>query len=264
MQHKTAYTLILCYYIKKCIVIHIFLIFTVNLIQVNIIKGERMPERFEYMILNLKKTEREGWVIAYLKDHYPRDTYLQAMMDYLGLDGWELVSTTHSNNAENQEEERLYFKRPYNRVSQDAELQRMINEIDVNSNTHFVETSLSGDVEDDQIVLKQKVLTHLYDWLKRHDFEWGEPGSGVLESHYLNRIEDVSDDPLFPESHGKNKVSTRIDIFKESDRLRIHLKRRITGSWLDFSKHEFPYTKEGLSNIRKILIMEHFRLIGNQ
>ena len=218
-----------------------------------------MQERFEYMILNLRKTDEKGWVIAYLNDLYPRDTYLQAMMDYLGLDGWELISTTYE-----KEEERLYFKRPYNRVSQDEDLQRLINKIDVNSNTHFVETSFSGDVEDDQIVLKQKILTHLYDWLKRHDFEWGEPGSGVLESHYLNRIEDVSDDPLFPESHGKNKVSTRIDVFKESNRLRIHLKRRITGSWLDFSRHEFPYTQEGLSNIRKILIMEHFRLIANQ
>ena len=218
-----------------------------------------MQERFEYMILNLRKTDEKGWVIAYLNDLYPRDTYLQAMMDYLGLDGWELISTTYE-----KEEERLYFKRPYNRVSQDEDLQRLINKIDVNSNTHFVETSFSGDVEDDQIVLKQKILTHLYDWLKRHDFEWGEPGSGVLESHYLNRIEDVSDDPLFPESHGKNKVSTRIDVFKESNRLRIHLKRRITGSWLDFSRHEFPYTQEGLSNIRKVLIMEHFRLIANQ
>ena len=116
--------------------------------------------------------------------------------------------------------------------------------------------------EEDQRIVKQKVLAYLYEWLKRHDFEWGEPGTGVKESHYLNRMEDVTDDPLFPEHHGQSKVSTRIDIFKEESQLRIHLKRRITGSWIDFNQHVFPYTKEGLKHIHDVLAMEHFRLIA--
>jgi hypothetical protein len=111
--------------------------------------------------------------------------------------------------------------------------------------------------------LKQKVLAHLYEWLKRHDFTWGEPGTGVKESHYLNRMEDVTGDLLFPEHHGQNKVSTRIDIFKEENQLRIHLKRRITGSWIDFNQHVFPYTKEGLKHIHEVLAMEYFRLIAD-
>lgn len=221
-----------------------------------------MHKRYEYMVLNLRKTAEKGWVIEHLNDLYPRETHLQAVLDYLGLDGWELVSTAATTDVQSREEEKFYFKRPFERVSQDEELQRLINQIDIDSNTHFVEKSLSSESELDQKVVKQKILSHLYDWLERHHFEWGEPGSGVLESHYLNRIEDVTDDPFFAEYQGKNKVSTRIDIFKEADKLRVHLKRRITGSWLDFNRHEFPYTQEGLNSIRKVLSMEHFRLIA--
>lgn len=215
------------------------------------------------MVLHLKKLPEEGWVIQYLEKQYPRKTHLQAMMDYLGLDGWSLKSTTHSSDEMGIEEERLYFQRPYNLLTQEEGLQRLINQIDIDANTHFVQTPLTDKPEEDQKILRQKILSHLYDWLTRHDFEWGEPGTGVLESHYLNRMEDVTNDPLFSDYHGKNKVSTRIDIFKEPNQLRIRLKRRIKGSWLDFSQHEFPYTQEGLESIHKILSMEHFRLIAN-
>lgn len=227
-------------------------------------KAEQMQERYEYMVLHLRKSAEKEWVIEYLDDIYARDTHLQAMMDYLGLDGWQLVTSSCTGDMKSLEEERLYFQRPFERVLQTEELQKRINEIDANANTHFVEKSLidNNDSEDERI-LKQKVLLHLYEWLKRHDFEWGEPGTGVKESHYLNRMEDVSDDPLFPEHHGHNKVSTRIDIFKEENQLRIHLKRRITGSWIDFSRHAFPYTKEGLKHIHEVLPMEHFRLIAD-
>lgn len=222
-----------------------------------------MTKTYEYMVLNLKKTDGRGWIIEYLNETYPRDTYLTAMLDYLGLDGWKLVSSTHSNDNEDHEEERLYFERDYDRIAQAPKLQALINEIDNRSNTHFVETSLTGGVssEEDANILKQKILEHLYDWLTKHDFEWGEPGTGVLESHYLNKMEDVTDDPFFPDYHGINKVSTRIDIFKESEKLRIVLKRRITGNWSDYSQHEFPYSLEGLKAIQTILSMQHFRLI---
>lgn len=224
-----------------------------------------MQERYEYMVLHLKKSAEGGWVIEYLDDIYPRETHLQAMMDYLGLDGWQLVTSSCTSDMKSLEEERLYFQRPYELVTQKEELQKRINEIDANANTRFVEKSLIDSIEsqEDQHILKQKVLGHLYEWLKRHDFVWGEPGTGVKESHYLNRMEDVTGDPLFPEHHGQNKVSTRIDIFKEEQQLRIRLKRRITGSWIEFSQHVFPYTKEGLKQIHKLLPMEHFRLIAD-
>ena len=223
-------------------------------------KADQMQERYEYMVLHLKKSAERGWVIEYFDDTYPRESHLQAMMDYLGLDGWQLTTSTGTSS-----EERLYFQRPYERALQEEELQKRINEIDANANTHFVEKSLIDNIDsaEDQHILKQKVLAHLYAWLKRHDFVWGEPGTGVKESHYLNRMEDVTGDPLFPEHHGQNKVSTRIDIFKEENQLRIELKRRITGSWIEFSQHVFPYTKEGLKHIHEVLPMEHFRLIAD-
>ncbi len=220
-----------------------------------------MSETQEYLILNLKKTVERGWVIEYLNEIYPRDTYLTAMLDYLGLDGWSMVSSTHLKSDE-QEEEHIYFSRPYARVAQPPKLQKLINEIDKRSNTHFVETALSDEnAAADANIIKQKVLEHLYEWLTKHGFEWGEPGTGVRESHYLNKMEDVTDDPLFPDYHGINKVSTRIDIFKEESQLRIALKRRITGHWIDFSQLEFPYTKDGLTSIQSVLSMQHFRLI---
>ncbi|MGB5964142.1 MAG: hypothetical protein WBF77_12010 [Sulfurimonadaceae bacterium] len=225
-----------------------------------------MAKTHEYMVLNLKNTDERGWIIDYLNETYPRDTYLTAMLDYLGLDGWKLVSSTHSNgNNLQNEEERLYFRRDYERVAQVPKLQALINEIDKRSNTHFVETSLTDgqNSEEDTNILKQKILEHLYAWLTKHHFEWGEPGTGVLESHYLNKMEDVTDDPLFPDYHGINKVSTRIDIFKESDKLRIALKRRITGQWIDYSQHTFKYTQEGLTTIQAKLSMQHFGLISN-
>ncbi len=222
-----------------------------------------MAKTHEYMVLNLKKSDERGWVIEYLNEIYPRDTYLTAMLDYFGLDGWRLISSTHIR-GDDQEEEHIYFTREYERVAQPPKLQKLINEIDKRSNTHFAETSLgSENTEEDANILKQKILEHLYDWLSKHGFEWGEPGTGVLESHYLNKMEDVTDDPLFPDYHGINKVSTRIDIFKEPLKLRIVLKRRITGSWSDYSQHEFAYTKEGLQTIQTILSMQHFRLISN-
>ncbi|MEN8146301.1 MAG: hypothetical protein ABFR02_01630 [Campylobacterota bacterium] len=222
-----------------------------------------MAKTHEYMVLNLKKSDEKGWVIEYLDEIYPRDTYLTAMLDYFGLDGWRLASSTHIR-SDDQEEEHIYFAREYDRVAQPPKLQKLINEIDKRSNTHFAETSLgSENTEEDANILKQKILEHLYDWLSKHNFEWGEPGTGVLESHYLNKMEDVTDDPLFPDYHGINKVSTRIDIFKESQKLRIVLKRRITGDWSDYSQHKFAYTQEGLKTIQTILSMQHFRLISN-
>ena len=225
-----------------------------------------MAEIYEYMVLNLKKTEAGGWVIEYLNETYARETYMTAMLDYLGLDRWILVSSTHFNgNTAEGEEERLYFKRVFDQVSQAPKLQKLINEIDVRSNTHFVETALTDDQnsEEDTNILKQKVLEHLYDWLSKHGFEWGEPGTGVLESHYLNKMEDVTEDPLFPDFHGINKVSTRIDIFKESGKLRIAIKRRISGSWVDYSQQTFMYTQEGLKEIQIKLSMQHYALISN-
>ncbi|MDA3947124.1 MAG: hypothetical protein PF439_10655 [Helicobacteraceae bacterium] len=224
-----------------------------------------MVKTYEYMVLTLKKVEGRGWIIEYLEEIYPRDIYMVAMLDYLGLDGWKLLSSTHGKNNDDQEEERLYFQRDYDRVSQPPKLQTLINEIDNKSNTHFAETSLLGveNSQEDANILKQKVLEHLYDWLSKHTFVWGEPGTGVLESHYLNKMEDVTDDPFFPNYHGINKVSTRIDIFKESKKLRIAIKRRISGNWSEYSKYEFPYSQEGLKAIQTILSMQHFRLISN-
>ena len=221
-----------------------------------------MSETQEYMILNLKKTVERGWVIEYLQEIYPRDTYLTAMLDYLGLDGWKMVSSTHLKSDE-KEEEHIYFARTYDRVAQPPKLQKLINEIDKRSNTHFAETVLSEEgAAEDMKIIKQKILEHLYEWLTKHGFEWGEPGTGVLESHYLNKMEDVTDDVLFPDYHGINKVSTRVDIFKEASKLRIAIKRRISGHWLDYSQQEFPYTKDGLASIQSVLSMQHFRLIS--
>ena len=215
----------------------------------------------EYMILNLKKTDERGWVIEYLDEIYPRDTYMTAMLDYLGLDGWKLLSTTHI--AGKEEEERIYFSREFDRVAQPPKLQRLINEIDKKSNTHFADTALGGDnSEEDTNILKQKILTHFYDWLKKHDFAWGEPGTGVLESHYLNKMEDLTDDAMFPDFHGVNKVSTRIDIFKESNDLRIVIKRRVTEKWREVSTLTFVYDKDGLTSVQNTLSMQHFNLLG--
>lgn len=225
-----------------------------------------MTKAYEYLVLNLTKTDERGWIINYLNESYARDTYLTAMLNYLGLDGWKLVSSTHSNgNSLQEEEERLYFKRDYDRVVQAPKLQALINEIDKKSNTHFVETSLTDDQssKENTNILKQKILEHLYSWLSKHNFEWGEPGTGVRESHYLNKMEDVTDDPLFPDFHGVNKVSTRIDITKEPEQLHIELKRRITGKWIDYSQHTFKYTQEGLKTIQAKLSMQHFALISN-
>jgi len=225
-----------------------------------------MIKTYEYLVLNLKKSAEGGWIIEYLNERYDRDTYMRAMLNYLGLDGWKLVSTTHiTGDGPQQEEERLYFKRDYNQVVQAPKLQALINEIDKRSNTRFAEASLEEgqDSQENINILKKKILEHLYEWLKKHGFEWGEPGTGVRESHYLNKMEDVTDDPLFPDYHGVNKVSTRIDITKESDQLRIALKRRITGKWIDFSQFTFPYTQEGLNTIQTTLSMQHYRLISN-
>ena len=222
-----------------------------------------MSDRYEYMVLNLKKSEQKEWLIEYMDEEYPKATHLIAMLDYLGLDGWKLVSSTHYTNKEG-EGETLYFKRDFKRVSQPPKLQSLINEIDSKSNQRFVESALGqSDSEVNKDLIKQKVLKHLYDWLEKHHFEWGEPGSGVRESHYLNKMEDVTDDPLFPEYHGINKVSTRIDIFKESDRLRIALKRRISGKWIDYSQFSFDYTKEGLLSIQTELSMQFYKLLSN-
>ena len=190
---------------------------------------------------------------------------MTAMLNYLGLDGWKLVSSTQVRSSDQQEEEHLYFQRDYNQVVQAPKLQALIDEIDKKSNTHFVETSLteSKNSKEDINILRKKVLDHLYEWLTKHEFAWGEPGTGVRESHYLNKMEDVTDDPLFPDFHGINKVSTRIDIFKEPDKLRIALKRRITGSWIAFSELTFPYTQEGLLEIQTKLSMQHYRLLSN-
>ncbi len=215
----------------------------------------------EYMVLNLKKREKEGWVIEYLNEIYPKETYLTAMLDYLGLEGWKIMSSTHYAGSE--EEELIYFSREFDRVAQSPKLQKLINEIDKRSNTHFAETSLSSENSEEDInILKQKILKHLYDWLKKHDFAWGEPGTGVRESHYLNKMEDVTDDAMFPDFHGVNKVSTRIDIIKESDRLRIVIKRRITDSWKEQNSLTFMYDKEGLVSIQSLLSMQHFHLIS--
>lgn len=224
-----------------------------------------MAETYEYMVLNLKKSDERGWVIEYLSETYPRETHLTAMLDYLGLDGWKLVTTTHSTDHEQQEEERLYFQRTFEKVAQPPKLQALINEIDERSSIHLVEASLTDDddSEKDASILKQKILEHLYDWLSKHGFEWGEPGTGVLESHYLNQMEDVTDDAFFPDQHGVKKVSTRIDIFKEPNQLRIDLKRRISGNWSDYSQHQFPYTLEGLKTVQSVLSMQHFHLISN-
>ena len=220
-----------------------------------------MAKTHEYMVLNLKKTDERGWLIEYLDETYPRETYMTAMLNYLGLDGWRLVNSTHINST--PEEEHIYFAREFDRVSQPPKLQALINEIDKRSNTHFAETSLGGaNSEEDSNIIKQKILEHLYEWLKKHGFEWGEPGTGVRESHYLNKMEDVTDDPLFPDVHGINKISTRIDIFKESDNLHIILKRRATDSWRDFSDFTFAYNKEGLVSIQSMLSMQHFNLIS--
>jgi hypothetical protein len=222
-----------------------------------------MQQQYEYMVLNLKKTQEQGWVIDYLNEIYPRDAYLSAMLDYLGLDGWKLVSSTHFIGNNQEEEEQIYLTKEYRKVAQPPKLQQLINEIDKRSNTHFAETALSSEnTEEDTNILKQKVLEHLYNWLSKHGFEWGEPGTGVRESHYLNKMEDVTDDPLFPDFHGNNKVSTRIDIFKESNRLRIVLKRRIEGNWREFSTLTFVYDKDGLTSIQNTLSMQHFNLIS--
>ncbi len=222
-----------------------------------------MAKTYEYMVLNLNKTEEGGWIIEYLNESYPRETYMTAMLDYLGLDGWQLINSTHFRGS-TQEEERIYFKREFDKVSQAPKLQKLINEIDSRSNTHFAETSLTGSDsdQDDTKILKQKILEHLYNWLKKHGFAWGEPGTGVLESHYLNKMEDVTDDPLFPDFHGTNKVSTRIDIFKESDKLRIVIKRRISDTWRELSTLTFEYNTDGLVSIQNVLSMQHFRLIS--
>ena len=214
------------------------------------------------MVLTLRQ-EEGGWIIEYMNETYPRDEYMTAMLDYLGLDRWELTSSTHFHSKQG-ESENLYFKREFIKVAQVPKLQLLINEIDKRSNTHFVETSLNTeDGAEDKELIKRQVLNHLYDWLKKHDFEWGEPGSGVRESHYLNKMEDVTDDAMFPKHHGVNKVSTRIDIIKESDDVKIVLKRRITGSWLNYSDETFSYTKEGLLSIQNKLSMQFFRLISN-
>ncbi len=222
-----------------------------------------MAKTYEYLVLNLSKTEEGGWIIEYQDERYPRETYMTAMLDYLGLDGWQLINSTHFRGA-TQEEERIYFKREFNKVSQPPKLQKLINEIDSRSNTHFAETSLSGaeNTQVDTKILKQKVLEHLYNWLTKHNFAWGEPGTGVLESHYLNKMEDVTDDPLFPDFHGINKVSTRIDIFKESNKLKIVVKRRISDNWRELSTLTFAYNTEGLLSIQNVLSMQHFRLIS--
>lgn len=224
-----------------------------------------MAKSYEYMILNLKKSDERGWIIEYLSETYPRETHLTAMLDYLGLDGWELISTTHSINREEGEEERFYFQREFDKVAHVPKLQALINEIDERSSIHLVEASLTDNEksETDGVILKQKILEHLYNWLSKHGFEWGEPGTGVLESHYLNKMEDVTDDAFFPDFHGIKKVSTRVDIFKESDKLRIDLKRRITGSWADYSHYAFPYTLEGLKAVQSALSMQHFHLVRN-
>lgn len=216
----------------------------------------------EYMVLNLKKTDERGWIIEYMDETYPRETYLTAMLDYLGLDGWKLVSSTFIASKE-QEEERIYFSRVFKDVAQAPKLQKLINEIDKRSNTHFADTALGGEnSEEDTNILKQKILTHLYDWLKKHDFAWGEPGTGVLESHYLNKMEDLTDDPMFPDFHGVNKVSTRIDIFKEANDLRIVIKRRVTDKWREVTALTFFYDQNGLTSIQSTLSMQHFNLLG--
>ncbi len=215
----------------------------------------------EYMVLNLKKTDERGWIIEYMDETYPKETYLTAMLNYLGLDGWKLVSSTHIPGKE--EEEYIYFSRAFDRVAQAPKLQKLINEIDKRSNTHFADTALGGeDSEEDTNILKQKILTHFYDWLKKHNFAWGEPGTGVRESHYLNKMEDLTDDPMFPDFHGINKVSTRIDIFKESKDLRIIIKRRVTDKWRDVTTLTFVYDKNGLTSVQSILSMQHFNLIS--
>jgi len=221
-----------------------------------------MATQDEYLVLNLKKTDERGWIIEYLDEIYPRDTYLTAMMNYLGLDGWKLVSSSHVA-VSNQEEEHLYFSRVFDRVAQPPKMQKLINEIDKRSNTHFVDTALGGEnSEEDSNIIKQKVLQHLYDWLAKHNFTWGEPGTGVRESHYLNKMEDVTDDTLFPDFHGINKVSTRIDIFKESNDLRIVIKRRISDKWREVNTLTFVYDTNGLTSVQSILSMQHYNLIS--
>ncbi len=223
-------------------------------------QGVMMATKYEYMVLTLRQQEA-GWIIEYMNETYPRETYMTAMLDYLGLDGWKLTSSTHFHSKEG-ETENLYFKRAFTKVSQAPKLQALINDIDKRSNTHFVETSLNTeDGAEDKDLIKQKVLKHLYDWLKKHDFEWGEPGSGVRESHYLNKMEDVTDDPMFAKYHGVNKVSTRIDIAKSSDDVKIVLTRRISGPWANYSEESFSYTKEGLQEIQNKLSMQFFRLM---
>ena len=215
----------------------------------------------EYMVLNLRKTDERGWIIEYMDETYLRDTYMTAMLDYLGLDGWKLLSSTHIPGDE--EQERIYFSRAFESVAQAPKLQKLINEIDKKSNTHFVDTALSGEnSEEDTNILKQKILKHLYEWLTKHNFTWGEPGTGVRESHYLNKMEDVTDDTMFPDFHGVNKVSTRIDIFKEANELRIVIKRRITDSWREVSTLTFVYGKDGLEEAQNVLSMQHFNLLG--
>lgn len=223
-----------------------------------------MSRRYEYMVLETKKGADGAWVIRYMDENYPKTTYMTAMLDYLGLDGWELVSSTHYRREEG-EAESLYFKRESERVAQAPKLQALINEIDQKSNNRFVESALESeqDKETNRALIKQKVLKHLYDWLAKHSFEWGEPGSGVRESHYLNKMEDVTDDALFPDYHGLQKVSTRIDIFKEPHELRIALKRRIQGKWIDYSHFTFTYDKEGLLSIQKELSMQFYKLLSN-
>jgi len=223
-----------------------------------------MTKYHEYLVLSLTKTADKEWIIEYMDETYPKKTHLTAMLDYLGLDGWKMVTSTHYTTSDG-EGESIYFQREFKDVSQAPKLQALINEIDQKSNTHFVASNLDGQGSDEvnRDLIKQKILKHLYDWLSKHNFEWGEPGVGVRESHYLNKMEDVTDDELFPQYHGIHKVSTRIDIFKESNMLRIALKRRISGSWIDYSQFSFPYTKEGLRAIQTELSMQFYKLLSN-
>ena len=214
------------------------------------------------MVLELVLDQEKEWVIHYMNETYSKKSHFVAMLDYLGLDGWKLITTTKHTSKE-EEGETLYFRRRFRRVAQEPKLQALINEIDAKSNKRFVQP-LEIEENASTELMKPKVLKHLYEWLEKQRFEWGAPGSGARESHYLNKMEDVTEDLLFPKHHGINKVSTRIDIFKEPEQLKIILKRRIEGSWINYSEFTFPYTKDGVHAIQETLSMQFNKLLRSR
>jgi hypothetical protein len=220
-------------------------------------------KHYEYRMLEASLKQGE-WTVTYLGKEYSKSKYLQAIMDYLGTEGWELVNTTSYSHGEEAGiicTENFYFKREHEGAGQKVTLQSLIDEID--RYTHEIETaeSLEEEAQLSEEEYKQMILEHLYDWLKHHEFEWGQPGYGVKESHYLNNhYEDVTEDDRFEGYTDKQKVSIRVDIFKEDDCVGIDIKKRINGDWIDTGSHRFTFDKDGIGLIRKTMRMERSSL----